>query len=309
MYLTSKSGKRIRLNMPEEDAQITAAALTDPDNLPLTDAELAQFKPARGRPLGSGKKEQVTFRLDTETLKQFRATGSGWQTRINDALLDWSKHPILINEWLNRDLWSRREAVQLLAGSLPLQNDFGMSITEPRFYLDKTNDHHLYYGDAMPKGWPDNIDPFGDYPRLKHPLRDEVTSNLLVLTALVEYCDLDETRTPREWIDWAESKGFKPYWLSYMEAMQNITPTATPGTWVDKARAIADRIALERYERGEGEITQRNICDAVALELAKDTTTWGTHGARCADSIRCAALKGWKFIPPTGTNGTNGTEE
>lgn len=42
---------------PEEDAQITAAALTDPDNLPLTDAELKQFKRGRGRPSGSGKKE------------------------------------------------------------------------------------------------------------------------------------------------------------------------------------------------------------------------------------------------------------
>ncbi len=75
-----------------EDAQITAAALSDPDNLPLTDSELSQFKRARGRPLGSGKKEQVTLRLDAEILEQFRATGNGWQTRINDALRDWAKH-------------------------------------------------------------------------------------------------------------------------------------------------------------------------------------------------------------------------
>ena len=77
---------------PEEDAQITAAALTDPDNLPLTDAELSQFKPMRGRPLGSGTKEQVTLRLDAQILERFRATGNGWQTRINDALMDWAKH-------------------------------------------------------------------------------------------------------------------------------------------------------------------------------------------------------------------------
>jgi len=31
----------------EEDAVITAAALADPDAQPLTDEELAQFKPAR----------------------------------------------------------------------------------------------------------------------------------------------------------------------------------------------------------------------------------------------------------------------
>jgi uncharacterized protein (DUF4415 family) len=75
-----------------EDAQITAAAMTDPDNLPLTDAELSQFKRVRGRPLGSGKKEQVTLRLDAQILEKFKATGNGWQTRINDALLDWAKH-------------------------------------------------------------------------------------------------------------------------------------------------------------------------------------------------------------------------
>jgi uncharacterized protein (DUF4415 family) len=75
-----------------EDAQIIAAAMTDPDNLPLTDTELNQFKPVRGRPLGSGKKAQVTLRLDAQILEKFKATGNGWQTRINDALLDWAKH-------------------------------------------------------------------------------------------------------------------------------------------------------------------------------------------------------------------------
>lgn len=75
----------------EEDAQITAAALSDPDNQPLTDAELRQFKRSPGRPLGSGKKEQVTLRLDAEILAQFRAMGDGWQTRINDVLRNWAK--------------------------------------------------------------------------------------------------------------------------------------------------------------------------------------------------------------------------
>ena len=92
MYLTTKSGQKILLNTPEEDAQITATALSDPDNPPLTDAELKQFKRGRGRPLGSGSKEQVTLRLDSKILEQFRAMGSGWQTRINDVLREWAKH-------------------------------------------------------------------------------------------------------------------------------------------------------------------------------------------------------------------------
>lgn len=91
MQIKTKSGHILELPSPEEDAQITAAALSDPDNLPLTDAELSQFKRGRGRPQGSGKKEQVTIRIDAEILEQFRATGNGWQTRINDALRDWMK--------------------------------------------------------------------------------------------------------------------------------------------------------------------------------------------------------------------------
>jgi len=92
MQIKTKSGRTLILPTPEEDTQITAAALSDPDNLPLTDSELSQFKRGRGRPLGSGKKEQVTLRLDAEILEQFRATGNGWQTRINDALRAWAKH-------------------------------------------------------------------------------------------------------------------------------------------------------------------------------------------------------------------------
>ncbi len=79
--------------------------------------------------------------------------------------------------------------------------------------------------------------------------------------------------------------------------------------WKDKARAIADKLALERHQRGEREITARNISDAVATELAKDSTTHGTRGERSGGNIRNLALKGWKFIPPTGTNGTSGTKK
>ncbi|MGD9943988.1 MAG: BrnA antitoxin family protein [Burkholderiaceae bacterium] len=69
---------------PEEDRAITAAAQSDSDNPPLEN--LTGFKPARGRPVGSGKKEQVTLRLDRDLLDRYRATGEGWQTRINNDL-------------------------------------------------------------------------------------------------------------------------------------------------------------------------------------------------------------------------------
>jgi len=79
------------LPTPEEDAIITAAANADPDAQPLTDAEWEKVKPLvrRGRPLGSGTKAQVTLRLDVDVLEKFKASGDGWQTRINDALKSW----------------------------------------------------------------------------------------------------------------------------------------------------------------------------------------------------------------------------
>jgi uncharacterized protein (DUF4415 family) len=40
----------------------------------------------RGRPPGSGKKEHVNVRIDRDVLAKFRASGRGWQTRINAAL-------------------------------------------------------------------------------------------------------------------------------------------------------------------------------------------------------------------------------
>lgn len=81
----------IILPTPAEDAAINAAAMADPDAVPFTDAEWEQVKPLvrRGRPLGSGTKTQVTLRLDVEVVEKFRASGDGWQTRINEALKSW----------------------------------------------------------------------------------------------------------------------------------------------------------------------------------------------------------------------------
>jgi uncharacterized protein (DUF4415 family) len=39
-----------------------------------------------GRPPSANPKTQVTLRLDPDILERFRATGRGWQSRINDEL-------------------------------------------------------------------------------------------------------------------------------------------------------------------------------------------------------------------------------
>lgn len=85
----------------EEDARLTAAAESDPDNPPLTEKFWRRARPAhevhphlvrkalerkRGRPPAERPKQQVTLRIDPDVLDHFKAAGAGWQTAINDAL-------------------------------------------------------------------------------------------------------------------------------------------------------------------------------------------------------------------------------
>ncbi len=58
--------------------------------LPARAAE-KMLAPKPGRVLGSGTKSSTTLRFDSDILAAFKATGKGWQTRINNALRDWLK--------------------------------------------------------------------------------------------------------------------------------------------------------------------------------------------------------------------------
>ncbi|MDR2874376.1 MAG: BrnA antitoxin family protein [Methylobacillus sp.] len=71
-----------------EDAVITAAAMSDPDAMPLTDEEWEAAKPTAriGRPKAEVTKERITIRVDPDVLAVLRASGDGWQTRINRIL-------------------------------------------------------------------------------------------------------------------------------------------------------------------------------------------------------------------------------
>lgn len=74
--------------------------LFDQDNPEWTENDFARARPAAevlpaevigafgkrpGRPAGSTK-EKISIRLDLDVLDSYRATGDGWQTRLNDAL-------------------------------------------------------------------------------------------------------------------------------------------------------------------------------------------------------------------------------
>ncbi|MBN9534659.1 MAG: BrnA antitoxin family protein [Alphaproteobacteria bacterium] len=49
-------------------------------------AHLSKRKPGERGPQKAPTKQQVTLRLDRDVVERFRATGPGWQGRINDAL-------------------------------------------------------------------------------------------------------------------------------------------------------------------------------------------------------------------------------
>jgi uncharacterized protein (DUF4415 family) len=87
--IKTRTGRVLVLPTPEEDAAITAAALSDPDCPPMTEERFKRVKLRRGRPVGSGAKEQLTVRFDTEIIQAFKQAGDGWQTRMNDALREW----------------------------------------------------------------------------------------------------------------------------------------------------------------------------------------------------------------------------
>ena len=70
----------------------------------LTVADMKRFRPAyevlsaslrsklkvRG-PQKKPTKERITIRLSPEVVQRFRATGDGWQTKVDDALQEWLK--------------------------------------------------------------------------------------------------------------------------------------------------------------------------------------------------------------------------
>ncbi len=79
-----------------------ASVTADDDALELTEAQLAEMRPARevlnsqqfeavasvrrGRPKAQAPKVPVTIRLDPDVVETYKATGDGWQTRMNECL-------------------------------------------------------------------------------------------------------------------------------------------------------------------------------------------------------------------------------
>lgn len=104
-----KTKPDIMLPTEAEDAQINAGIAADHDNPQWSAEDFRHAKPAeeffgtvvyqgllglkrkpgeRG-PQKSALKERITIRLSADVVSRFRATGPGWQTRIDEALAEW----------------------------------------------------------------------------------------------------------------------------------------------------------------------------------------------------------------------------
>ncbi len=110
MRIQTKSGRWVELPTAEENAQINAGIAADPDAREL-DADWfkrarpaheveppeffeawAKLRRARGRPPLETPKVATAIRFDADVLAGLRATGKGWQTRVNDAMRQWLKN-------------------------------------------------------------------------------------------------------------------------------------------------------------------------------------------------------------------------
>ena len=98
----AEARERSKTHRDEPDPPKAGRAPTiDPENPPLTDEQLARMRPVHevhpqlvaarlrrpGRPPAGGTtKKAISLRIDADILERLRATGAGWQSRINDIL-------------------------------------------------------------------------------------------------------------------------------------------------------------------------------------------------------------------------------
>jgi len=95
------TNKKPTLISDAEEARIQKMIASDPDSPELTDADMASAKPfaealpkiaetmrrnVGGRPKSANPKTPISIRLDQDVIAKFKATGPGWQSRINEVL-------------------------------------------------------------------------------------------------------------------------------------------------------------------------------------------------------------------------------
>ncbi|MDA8120303.1 MAG: hypothetical protein M0Z85_09775 [Gammaproteobacteria bacterium] len=149
---------------------------------------------------------------------------------------------------MRRDKWTRHEALLILAGFSSSNNVLtgtpvgliGAGIA----YLDGTTDGMIQQaGLSQP-----------------HPLHFRMFSDYMTLRWYASGEDIDERRTPVEWLAWAESKGFTPYWLEYWNDWLNKQRVPVEYGRIESAEDVIKHV--ERREKGR--YTLREAAEAFA---------------------------------------------
>ncbi len=83
--LTTRTGRVLALPTPAEEAAINAGIAADADACEVSDADFSQLR-RPGRPRVAVKRPMLSMRTDPDVLAALRASGPGWQTRVNALL-------------------------------------------------------------------------------------------------------------------------------------------------------------------------------------------------------------------------------
>lgn len=87
------AAERLDAENPEWTAESVARARPAREVLPglFGSTQAKEMLRPRGRPKAEQTKERITIRLSPDVVQRFRATGDGWQTRMDAALREWLK--------------------------------------------------------------------------------------------------------------------------------------------------------------------------------------------------------------------------
>lgn len=143
--------------------------------------------------------------------------------------------PYLLPGWTKRDTWSRREALMLLAGYDPDATQW----TEDSDGFGQFSAGNVGYLDGMSESMIRHANVYW-----RHPRSDEALKHLWTLSDYAKGGALEERKAPNEWIAWADSKGFIPYWFPL--AGQANPTTAEPGSGMESASPTAARKGRRR---------------------------------------------------------------
>ena len=140
--------------------------------------------------------------------------------------------PVPIDGLLKRDLWTRQEALLILAGLDPRNVvDGGYpigTIGAGIVYLDGTTSAQL------------------DAQGLQHPRAQDWLPEFDRLKGYAAGQDMGERKAPAEWLAWAKSKAFTPYWLRSVECEIRAAAIAADLRATEHAQD-SERVASGRY--------------------------------------------------------------